>query len=160
MQVPGDGSQLHCHLWLRDINVRETSLLSEGVWQPFELRMRRHAPGTPCGPRSIPSRKSPYIGTSLDVWLFGDVISGGRCILILQDVHMLMSAPGDNAGYCQTIEGFVSIPASILKSAWAPERVLMFSQPYRLTLRKCVFQVVEKGRGHQMEREPLRRTPT
>ena len=39
------------------------------------------------------------IGTSLGVRLFGDVISGGRCILILQDVNMLMSAPGDNAGY-------------------------------------------------------------
>lgn len=102
----------------------------------------------------------PYIGTSLDVWLFGDVISGGRCILILQDVHMLILAPGDSADYCHNIEGFVSIPASILKSAWAPERVLMFSQPYRLTLRNCVFQVDEKGRGHQMEREPLRRTPT
>lgn len=46
------------------------------------------------------SRKSLYsVGTGLGSWLFRDVISGGRCNLILRDVYMLISVLGYNADY-------------------------------------------------------------
>ena len=61
---------------------------------------------------------------------------------------------------CQTVKGFVSLSASIWKRAWTTKTVSPSSRSDRLILTNRVFQVVEKGRGHQMEKELLRRTPT
>lgn len=71
--------------------------------------------------RSIPSGNLRCIGTSLDVWLLEMSSQVKRsAFLILQDVHVLILAPGDDADYCPPIEALSPFLLLFLKSAWAP----------------------------------------
>lgn len=81
----------------------ENNPLSEDVWQsvgPGPSRdgkgmiLRHYMSFTQASPGNLYS-----VGTDLGSWLFRDVISGGRCILVLQDIYMLISVPGYNADY-------------------------------------------------------------